>query len=149
MNDAISGGCACGAVRYALKSEPWDTGWCHCRTCQLSSAVPAVVFASVATDDFAFTQGAAEVKRFRSSSFGERQFCGACGTLLTMKVDHQPETIDFTVATLDAPDAVARGFHIFHGSRIGWFETAYDRRGMPASTPRRGALADFRFPCGT
>ena len=124
MNDAIPGGCACGAVRYALTSAPWDTGWCHCRTCQLSSGAPAVVFSSVAAGDFVFTSGAGEVKRFRSSSFGERQFCGACGTLLTMQVEHQPETIDFTVATLDEPDAVAPGFHIFHASRIAWFETA-------------------------
>ena len=126
MNDAISGGCACGAVRYALKSASWDTGWCHCRTCQLSSGAPAVVFSTVAADDFVFTSGAAQVKRFRSSSFGERQFCGACGTLLTMQVEHQPDTIDFTVATLDEPDRVAPGFHIFHGSRIAWSETADD-----------------------
>jgi hypothetical protein len=39
-----------------------------------------------------------------------------------MKVDHQPETVDFSVATLDDPDAVAPGFHIFWGSKIEWFE---------------------------
>ena len=54
----------------------------------------------------------------------ERQFCGACGTPLTMHVEHQADTIDFTVATLDQPERVAPGFHIFHGSRVAWFETA-------------------------
>jgi hypothetical protein len=39
-----------------------------------------------------------------------------------MKVDHQPETVDFSVATLDDPGVIAPGFHIFWGSRIGWFE---------------------------
>jgi hypothetical protein len=39
-----------------------------------------------------------------------------------MKVDHQPETVDFSVGTLDDPEAIAPGFHIFWGSRIGWFE---------------------------
>ena len=126
MNEAIPGGCACGAVRYALRSAPWDTGWCHCRTCQLSSGAPAVVFSTVAAGDFVFTSGGEVVKSFRSSSFGERRYCGACGTLLTMHVEHQPDTIDFTVATLDEPDKVAPGFHIFHGSRISWFETADD-----------------------
>jgi hypothetical protein len=28
----LTGGCMCGAVRYALKSDPFDCGWCHCRT---------------------------------------------------------------------------------------------------------------------
>ena len=124
MNEAISGGCACGAVRYELKNDPFDAGWCHCRTCQLSSGAPAMVFASVATADLVFVKGADRVKRFNSSSFGYREFCGDCGTPFTMKVDHQPETVDFSVATLDEPERAAPGFHIFVASRIAWFETA-------------------------
>lgn len=40
-----------------------------------------------------------------------------------MQVAHQPETIDITVATLDDPERVTPGFHIFYASRIAWFET--------------------------
>jgi hypothetical protein len=112
----------CGAVRYALRSEPFDCGWCHCRTCQLSSGAPAMVFASVPDGDLVWTKGAEYVKSARSSSFGHREFCGECGTPFLMKVDHQPETVDFSVATLDNPEAIAPGFHIFWGSKIGWFE---------------------------
>jgi len=39
-----------------------------------------------------------------------------------MKVDHQPETVDFSVVTLDRPGAVAPGFHIFWASKVPWFE---------------------------
>jgi len=39
-----------------------------------------------------------------------------------MEVDHQPETADFSVATLDHPEAIAPGFHIFWGSKIDWFD---------------------------
>ena len=120
----MKGGCFCGAVRYELKSEPWDAGWCHCRTCQLASGAPAMAFASVATEDFGYLRGEDTVRSFKSSSFGRREFCGDCGTALTMRVDHQPETVDFTIATLDQPDAVAPGFHIFYGEKIAWFETA-------------------------
>ncbi|HEY0625197.1 MAG TPA: GFA family protein [Allosphingosinicella sp.] len=126
MSEMIEGGCACGAVRYQLRSAPYDAGWCHCRTCQLNSGAPAMVFASVPVDDFAFTEGEEKVKRFKSSGFAHRLFCGECGTPILMRVDHQPETVDFSVATLDDPDAAAPGFHIFHSSRIGWFETADD-----------------------
>jgi hypothetical protein len=41
-----------------------------------------------------------------------------------MRVDYEPETLDFSVATLDDPDAVAPGFHIFWASRIAWAEPA-------------------------
>ena len=118
----LTGGCLCGAVRYELKSVPFDRGWCHCRTCQLNSGAPAMVFASVPDGDLHWTQGADKVGSVRSSSFGHREYCSACGTPLLMKVDHQPETVDFSVATFDDPNAIEPEFHIFWGSKICWFE---------------------------
>jgi hypothetical protein len=121
-----SGGCLCGAVRYELASDPFDAGWCHCRTCQLESGSPAMVFASVPAGDFRWTRGEELVRKVKSSSFGHRLFCSECGTPFLMRVDHQPETVDFSVATLDEPDAVAPGFHIFWSSKIGWFDPGDD-----------------------
>jgi hypothetical protein len=118
----MEGGCLCGAVRYRLASEPYDAGWCHCRTCQLNSGSPAMAFATVPIGDFTFTQGAELVGKVASSDFGHRRFCTRCGTPFLMQVDHQPETVDFSIATLDAPDGVTPGFHIFYASRIAWAE---------------------------
>ncbi len=119
-----TGGCLCGAVRYRLASEPFDAGWCHCRTCQLNSGSPAMAFASVAADDWLIEKG--EPRRVRSSGFGDRLSCGECGTPLAMRVDHQPETLDFSIATLDEPGAIAPGFHIFWASKVAWFEPGDD-----------------------
>src|SRR3569833_496057 len=105
----LTGGCMCGAVRYQLNSE-----------------APAMVFASVADGDLTWTKGAEHVRSIPSSNFGHREFCGECGTPFLMKVDHQPETVDFSVATLDDPEAIAPGFHIFWGSKIGWFDPGDD-----------------------
>ena len=102
----------CGSVRYELKSDPFDCGWCHCRTCQLNSGAPAMVFASVADGDLVWTKGVEHVRSVASSSFGHLEFCGKCGTAFLMKVDHQPETVDFSVATLDDPGAMSPGFTI-------------------------------------
>ena len=121
-----TGGCMCGAVRYDLASDPFDCGWCHCRTCQLTSGSPAIVFASVPAGDLRWNKGEEEVRRVKSSSFGHRSFCGRCGTPLLMQVDHQPETVDFSVATLDDPGAVAPAFHIFWGSKVPWFDPGDD-----------------------
>jgi hypothetical protein len=116
-----AGGCLCGKVRYELSSEPDDAGWCHCRTCQLWGGAPAMAFASVPTGDFAFSDGEESIRWLESSSFGRRAFCSHCGTPLQIRVDHQPETVDFPIVTLDAPDTVAPEFHIFWGSRVAWF----------------------------
>ena len=85
-----------------------------------------MVFASVREGDLEWTQGGDKVKSVASSSFGHRQFCGECGTPFLMKVDHQPETVDFSVVTLDEPGAIAPGFHIFWDSKLPWFEPKDD-----------------------
>jgi hypothetical protein len=120
-----SGGCLCGSVRYELRSEPYDAGWCHCRTCQLFGGAPALAFASVPTEDWQWTSGEDRVRRFRSSSFGHREFCSDCGTPLRVQVDHQPETIDFPIVTLDDPD-VRPEFHIFWERKVPWFDPGDD-----------------------
>ena len=107
-----------------------------------------MVFASVPAGDFVFTAGEDVVRRFKSSGFGHRLFCGACGTPLLMRVDHQPETVDLSVATLDDPDAVSPAFHIFWASRVSWFEPnddlpRHDRfrpdtRGLNGTEPPEG-----------
>jgi len=119
-----TGGCLCGVIRYRLASAPFDAGWCHCRTCQLSSGSPAMAFASVKAEDWHIEQGADALGTVASSSFGHRGFCTRCGTPLYMQVNHQPETLDFSLPTLDHPDAIRPEFHIFYASRIGWAEAA-------------------------
>jgi hypothetical protein len=138
----------CGAVRYRLESEPFDCGWCHCRTCQLTSGSPAMVFASVPAGDLVWTKGEERVRTVRSSSFGHRAFCGECSTPFLMRVDHQPETVDFSVSTLDDPETISPGFHIFWSSKVGWFEPRDqlprhekfrpDTRGLDSTEPPAG-----------
>ena len=104
-----------------------------------------MVFASVKADDYVVTQGDDQLRHVKSSTFGHRGFCGQCGTPLYMQVDHQPETCDFSVATLDKPGCVRPGFHIFWASRLSWLEmddglSKYDRfrpdtRGLDGSEP--------------
>ena len=119
---AHSGGCLCRSVRYALTSEPFDAGFCHCRTCQLASGAPVVAFATVPRADFVLIHG--QPMRRRSSAVGERWFCGECGTPLAILVEYQPATLDFTIASLDDPNTFAPRFHIWHDTHIRWFETA-------------------------
>jgi hypothetical protein len=81
-----------------------------------------MAFASVPVGDYVVEKG--EIATVKSSDFGHRGFCRDCGTPLYMRVDHQPETIDFSLATLDEPGSAAPGYHIFYASRIAWAEPA-------------------------
>ncbi|WP_310467720.1 GFA family protein [Sphingomonas sp.] len=116
----LTGRCACGAVRYRLNSEPYDSGWCHCRLCQRVSGSPGMVFTTVPVADFEITAGAENVKKFASTAFGERSFCARCGSPLTIHVRHQPDEIDIAAGTLDTLAAVAPGFHLYAGEMPPW-----------------------------
>jgi hypothetical protein len=124
--EGLSGGCACGAVRFRLLSTPYDAGWCHCRNCQLNSGSPAMAFATIPATDYEIETGAALINRFASSEVGRRAFCSSCGTPLLFQEGDAPETLEVSLATLDTPEAVTPGFHIFYESRIGWAEAADD-----------------------
>ena len=128
----LTGGCLCGAVRYRLTSEPFNAGWCHCRMCQLNSGSPAMVFASVPPTDYAIDNGADEIRRYRSSEKAERWFCGRCGTPLLFR-EFAGTTHEVSIATLDEPEAVLPGFHIYYDSRIAWAEAADNLPQYPRS----------------
>ena len=83
-----------------------------------------MVFGTVPVTDWIVEQGADRLRSFASSAVGRRTFCGDCGTPLHVHGEHQADTLDFSIATLDAPEAVAPEFHIFMDSNIAWFETA-------------------------
>lgn len=138
----LDGGCACGAVRYRLHQPPYDTGWCHCRICQHVSGSGAMLFTAVAMDKLEWLRGADRLARFASTPFGERSFCRDCGSPLTIHVRHQPGEGDIAAGSLDDPEAIAPGFHIFAGEAPSWARAADDlpvfeklrpdTRGLPA-----------------
>jgi hypothetical protein len=100
----LSGGCQCGAVRYALYAEPDRAGICHCRMCQKSVGGPFEAWANVRMENFAWTRGAPAT--FRSSSAAERGFCPRCGTSLYFAYVKRPESISVTIGSLDTPASV-------------------------------------------
>jgi hypothetical protein len=99
----LTGGCQCGAVRYALSVKPRGAAPCHCRMCQKAGGAPFMVFAGVPTKYLSYTRG--EPTIFQSSEIAERGFCQKCGTPLTYRLKAS-ERISVTVGSLDDPEAV-------------------------------------------
>ena len=123
----LEGGCACGAVRYRI-GHPIETVICHCRLCQRSAGAPSVAFTTIIRADWIVLDGADRLREWHSTPFGRRRHCGCCGSLLTVAVDFQPDTIDVTTATLDDPSAVMPIVHIFCEEAPSW-SLAHD--GLP------------------
>lgn len=78
MSLGVTGGCMCGEVRYTTTARPSHVLYCHCEMCRRATGQPIVAGAYFAVDQARFDE--AEPRRFRSSPYAERGFCGKCGT---------------------------------------------------------------------
>jgi len=122
-----SGGCQCGAVRYALHAEPFDAHICHCRMCQKAFGGFYAPLTKVARDDLTWTRGAPA--NFRSSPDVDRGFCADCGTPLTF--DHLGSPyINVAIGSLDHPEKARPKIQIGIESRVPWHDVlpALDER---------------------
>lgn len=95
----MTGGCQCGAVRYALFETPVSSV-CHCRMCQKAVGGPFAALSKLPLAQFAWTRGTPG--KFQSSSAAERHFCAACGTPLTFHY-LDSDAIEVTTGSLDQP----------------------------------------------
>src|SRR6202162_6014507 len=99
----LTGGCPCGAIRFAVSGLPPRVSICHCRMCQKAAGAPFASFADIERSDFAWTRG--KPAAFRSSSVAERDFCADCGTPLSFRRIDGPR-IEIMTGAFDRPDRV-------------------------------------------
>jgi hypothetical protein len=71
----------------------------------------AVAWFTVPLVDLHF--GSLRPTHYHSSTGITRSHCSVCGTTLTYWTESQPDSIDVTVASLDAPALAAPGKHIW------------------------------------
>ena len=100
MPEKMTGGCACGRVRYTVAVAEDEAYLCHCRMCQRSTGSVSIAFKSVKQADVRWTS---EPQWYDSSPIATRPFCAACGTSLGFKFKEGSENMDLTVASFDDP----------------------------------------------
>ena len=63
MTDTFDGGCACGAVRYRMRSRPMFVHCCHCKDCQRQTGTAFVLNALIEADRVELLSGDPEPMR--------------------------------------------------------------------------------------
>ena len=133
MSDVrLTGGCQCGAVRYALLKYPERPAVCHCRMCQKALGNVLGVFAGVEPEFFELTRGA--LSAFSSSPEADRCFCSQCGTPLAWRPT-DGTWISVMVGSLDDPVAIPPIRYYGEESRIPWAASAAAHLATPTGDP--------------
>lgn len=115
------GGCLCGAIRFTSRAEALDAGYCHCTLCRRSTGAPVLAWVSYPADTFEYVSGAPAI--YASSDHGHREFCNVCGTQIAYRDSQDTSKVEVNVGSLDDCEWVVPRCHIWHRSRIGWFDT--------------------------
>lgn len=143
----ITGGCACGAVRFEFEGPPMFGAACHCRACQYAAGGAPTYIVGAARAGFRITKGAPKVYLSKGDSGGDvgRAFCGDCGTPLYSIPPGDAPFVPVKVGALDDPSSFSPQFHIYMESAQPWHQLAEGAiqfpKSPPAPPPGRGIAA--------
>ena len=153
MTQVLDGGCACGAVRYRLGSEPMFVHCCHCLDCQRQTGSAFVLNALIETDRVAVLSGAPAPVAVPTDSGRPHEIfrCPTCHTALWSDYGRRGVLRFVRVGTLDDPSALPPDVHIYTRTKLPWvalpagvpaFEAYYDSAKLwpAASLARRRAI---------
>lgn len=121
---SATGGCHCGAIRYAADGEVLTHALCHCTDCRRHAGAPMVGWTMYPIAAVTLLQG--EPRIYASSEHGRRHFCADCGTGLFYTNEAMlPGIIDVQSATYDEPALIPAQCHIQVAERISWMGDAH------------------------
>jgi hypothetical protein len=122
MADGLQGGCACGAVRYRLRSAPMFVHCCHCLDCQRQTGSAFVLNAIIETDRIETLAGKPEPVPVPTDSKRPHDIyrCPKCQTALWSDYGHRPSLRFLRIGTLDDPTALQPDVHIYTRSKLPW-----------------------------
>ena len=144
----MEGGCACGAVRYRLTSEPMFVHCCHCLNCQRQTGSAFVINALIESARVELLAGEpVAVDAPRDDGSAQRVFrCPTCQVAVYSEYG-RPEVKFVRAGTLDQPSSLSPDVHIFTRSKLPWVtlpeavpavEVYYDRHELwPAASLER------------
>ncbi len=99
MTETMTGGCACGKVRFEADVDDDEAYLCHCRMCQRATGSVSIAFKNLKQSKVRWLSGP---DWYDSSPIAVRPYCRDCGTSLGFQFKEGPN-MDLTVAAFDAP----------------------------------------------
>ncbi|HRI70525.1 MAG TPA: GFA family protein [Polyangium sp.] len=121
LSAPLTGGCACGKIRYEASVAPLFGGLCCCRACQRSTGAAYNAVAGVPAPAFKITQGEPRFFETAADSGGtlKRAFCPDCGSPLFAQLAAAP-IVSVCVGSIDDPSGFEPGAVVFAENKHPW-----------------------------
>jgi len=117
----FTGGCLCGALRYAADGPPRAMGYCFCTDCRRASGGGAVPFLSFAAGALSVTGAVAAHETVLSGGgTARRNRCAVCGALVFGGLPGDPGGNTLYAGSLDDVTLFRPTLAIFTRSRPAW-----------------------------
>lgn len=122
MSKPYTGGCACGAIRYEISSEPISMLHCQCRHCQQKSGTGHGSYLTFTGRSSVTLNGTATHWNVTGDlgTVKTRAFCPTCGSPVYMVFDAMPEIFIIHAASLDEPGRFRPQKVMFTSSALPW-----------------------------
>ena len=122
MDPVATGGCLCGAIRYAVAARLKNVIACHCSHCRRISGAGASHNAAIPSSAMSITAGKPKMYADTADSGNRlnRFFCADCGSSLYSRRDKVPEMTILKVGTLDDASGLALAMNIWADSALPW-----------------------------
>jgi hypothetical protein len=123
--EVLRGGCACGAVAYAVEDAFAYALHCHCSLCRRRTGAAFKTIGGVEVGRLRLTSGEDQVLRVGDSPLWHDVRCAACHSLL-WSVVRDGAWAHVTYGTLLDPPSLQPQKHIMVAHKAPWFEIADD-----------------------
>ncbi len=136
MTSERTGGCACGAVRYRLRSEPLIVHCCHCLNCQRQTGSAFALNLVIEADRVELLAGEPVAVDAPRDDGGRQSIyrCPSCQVAVYSVYTHA-NAFFIRGGTLDEPRTLVPDAHIYVRSKVDWvtipegaraFDTLYE-----------------------
>lgn len=117
----VSGGCACGGIRYKCEEPPIIDIVCHCRDCQRASGSAYAALSIVPTEKLTFAgQPKYHAVKAESGRTMRRGFCPQCGSPVSITRLETPAITFLQAASLDDPSKFSPKCEVWVSSAHPW-----------------------------
>jgi hypothetical protein len=131
----LTGGCACGAVRFEISAPLVVASYCHCNRCQRRTGTAASPQAVIERGSLEITSGAELIGSFDPPGGFRKMFCTSCGSALWSRHPEDEGLMSVRLGAFDSDPGIRPSYRQFVAYAASWEELPDD--GLPRYPERK------------